>query len=80
MTAYLIVVDAPHYVVVDADGTYSFKSLTPGKYRVQAWNENSAEPLNTSLMIKPGLNEDNLELKGGGAVGASPDKFGTARQ
>jgi hemoglobin len=79
MMAYLIVVDAPHYVVVDADGSYSFKSLAPGKYRVQAWNENIAEPLTTNLVIHPGLNEDHLEIKGDAAATGSPDKFGTSR-
>jgi hemoglobin len=79
MSAYLIVVDAPHYVVVDSDGSYSFKSLAPGKYRVQAWNEQSGEPLMASVVIKAGANEDNLDLKGGGQA-ISPDKFGTARQ
>jgi hemoglobin len=79
MSAYLVVVDAPHYVIVNSDGTYSFKSLAPGKYRVQAWNEQSGEPLTTSVTIKPGANENNLELTGGGQA-ISPDKFGNARQ
>jgi plastocyanin len=79
MSAYLVVVDAPHYVIVNDDGTYSFKSLAPGKYRVQAWNEQSSEPLATSVTIKPGANENNLELAGGGQA-ISPDKFGNARQ
>ncbi|HZJ64444.1 MAG TPA: hypothetical protein VFD36_13075 [Kofleriaceae bacterium] len=79
MSAYLIVVDAPHYVVVDSDGAFSFKSLAPGKYKVQAWNEQSGEPLTSSVTIKAGANEDNLDLKGGGQA-VSPDKFGTARQ
>lgn len=79
MSAYLIVVDAPHYVVVDGDGSYSFKSLAPGKYRVQAWNEQSGEPTTSSLVIKAGPNEGNLDLKAGGQV-ISPDKFGVERQ
>jgi hemoglobin len=79
MSAYLVVVDAPHYVIVNSDGTYSFKSLAPGKYRVQAWNEQSGEPLTTSVTIKPGANENKLELTGGGQA-ISPDKFGNARQ
>ena len=79
MSAYLVVVDAPHYVIVNSDGTYSFKSLAPGKYRVQAWNEQSGEPLATSVTIQPGANERNLELAGGGQA-ISPDKFGNARQ
>jgi hemoglobin len=79
MSAYLVVVDAPHYVIVNSDGTYSFKSLAPGKYRVQAWNEQSGEPMTTSVTIQAGGNERNLELAGGGQA-ISPDKFGNARQ
>jgi hemoglobin len=79
MSAYLVVVDAPHYVIVEDDGSYSFKSLAPGKYRVQAWNEQSGEPAMTTVTIKAGTNESDIELKGGGQA-ISPDKFGTARQ
>lgn len=79
MSAYVVVVDAPHYVIVENDGSYSFKSLAPGKYRVQAWNEQSGEPMTTSVVIKAGGNETDLDLKGGGQA-ISPDKFGTARQ
>jgi hemoglobin len=79
MNAYLIVVDAPHSVLVGNDGNFSFKSLAPGKYKVQAWNEQSGEPLVSSVTIKEGTNEDSFDLKGGGQA-ISPDKFGTARQ
>jgi plastocyanin len=79
MSAYVIVVDAPHYVIVENDGSYSFKSLAPGKYKVQAWNEQSSEPMTTSIAIKPGANESDLDLRGGGQA-ISPDKFGNARQ
>ena len=71
------VVVAP--VVVGNDGNFSFKSLAPGKYKVQAWNEQSGEPLMSTVTIKEGTNEDNIELKGGGQA-ISPDKFGTPRQ
>ena len=79
MSAYLIVVDAPHYVVVEDDGSYSFKSLAPGKYRVQAWNEQSGDPVTKTVTINAGTNESDIDLKGGG-LAISPDKFGTARQ
>jgi hypothetical protein len=79
MSAYIIVVDAPHYVVADANGEYSFKSLAPGKYKVQAWNEASGDPMTSEITIKDGPNEANLDLKAG-VVGLSPDKFGQARQ
>jgi plastocyanin len=78
MSAYLIVVDAPAYVSTNADGTFSFASLAPGKYRVQAWNERSAEPLETEVEVKAGANDTKLDLKAGGSK-VSPDKFGTAR-
>src|SRR3569623_147550 len=78
MSAYLIVVDAPAYVSTEPDGSFSFKSLAPGKYRVQAWNERSGEPLETEVDIKEGANETKLDLKSGGQA-ISPDKFGTAR-
>ena len=79
MSAYLVVVDAPHYVVADQDGSFSFRSLRPGKYKVQAWSERSAEPLVTELTIKAGDNQTTVDLKGGAAEGPSEDKFGAAR-
>ncbi len=79
MSAYLVVVDAPNYVIPDADGKFSFKSLAPGKYKVQAWNERSGDPTTSEIEIKEGANETKLDLTGG-AVTLSPDKFGNARQ
>jgi hemoglobin len=78
MSAYLIVVEAPHYVIPDADGNYSFKSLAPGKYKVQTWSEQSGEPVTSEVEVKKGDNEANLDVKGG-VMGLSPDKFGAAR-
>ena len=79
MSAYIVVVDAPNYVIPDADGKFSFKSLAPGKYKVQAWNERSGDPATSEIEVKEGNNETKLDLKGG-AVTLSPDKFGNARQ
>jgi plastocyanin len=79
MSAYLVVVDAPHYVVAEQDGGFAFKSLRPGKYKVQAWSEQSAEPVVTELMLKAGDNETTIDLKGGAAQGPSEDKFGATR-
>ena len=42
MSAYILVVDAPHYVVVDGAKQFSFRSLAPGRYKVRAWSERSA--------------------------------------
>jgi hemoglobin len=78
MSAYLIVVDAPHYVVVDKDGKFNFKALAPGKYKVQVWNEVSGDPITSEVEIKEGENAKDFDLKAAPA-GISPDKFGTAR-
>lgn len=79
MSAYLVVVDAPNYVIPGADGKFEFKSLAPGKYKVQAWNERSGEPAVSEIEIKEGANDTTVDLKAG-AVTLSPDKFGNARQ
>jgi hypothetical protein len=78
MAAYLIVVAAPHYVVVDKDGTFSFKALAPGKYKVQVWNERAGDPIDGEVEIKEGENAKDFDLKSVPS-GVSPDKFGTSR-
>jgi hemoglobin len=78
MSAYVIVVDAPHYAVVGPDGTFSFKSLAPGKYRVQAWTERSGDPVTSEVVIAAGTNSKDLDLAAA-KMSALPDKFGTPR-
>jgi plastocyanin len=77
MSAYLVVVDAPHYVLVDPDGSFQFNTLVPGKYKAQVWLENAGDPLVTEIVIKEGDNQTTLDLKTG--VASNPDKFGTSR-
>jgi hypothetical protein len=79
MSAYLVVVDAPHYVVSEQDGGFAFRSLKPGKYKVQAWSEQSVEPLITEVTVKAGDNPLTIDLKGGASQGPGEDKFGAAR-
>jgi hemoglobin len=79
MSAYLIVVAAPHYVVVDSDGGFAFKSLKPGKYKVEAWSEQSSEPTVSEVTIKEGDNTVALDIKGGAVMGPGDDKFGQSR-
>lgn len=78
MAAYLIVVDAPAYVVAEPSGEFSFRSLAPGKYRVQTWSERSGTPAESEVTIKEGGNEVVLDLKGG-ATPIGPDKFNKPR-
>jgi hemoglobin len=80
MAAYIVVVDAPHYAVVEGDGEFAFRSLAPGKYKLRAWSEKSAEPSESEITIKPGENTAAIDLKGGAPAGPFDDKFGGSRQ
>lgn len=79
MAAYIVVVDAPHYVVVDDDGSFQFRSLKPGTYTVRAWSERTAEPAVSRITIKPGVNQQVIDLVGNAAPGPGPGKFGDGR-
>ena len=79
MSAYIVVVDAPHYVVVDADGGFAFRSLKPGAYTLRAWSERTAVPAVSRIVIKPGVNQQVIDLAGDAAPGPGPGKFGDDR-
>jgi hypothetical protein len=79
MSAYVIVVAAPHYAITDDTGAFSFRSLAPGKYTMKVWSERSAEPAVQTVEIKPGQNNLNLGVKADVGEGPAPDKFGVPR-
>lgn len=80
MASYVVVVDAPHYVVVDGAKEFAFKSLAPGKYKVRAWSEKSAAATESAITIKAGANAMTFDVKGDAEAGPSEDKFGMTRQ
>jgi hemoglobin len=80
MASYIVVVDAPHYVVVEGTKEFNFKSLAPGKYKVRAWSERSAGPSESEIVIKAGVNNATFDVKGDAEGGPSEDKFGMTRQ
>jgi len=79
MSAHLVVVAAPHYVVTDAAGSFKFKSLPPGKYKLKAWAEDTVEPVTMNVEIKSGDNTVNVSVPRGAAVIPATDKFGLPR-
>jgi plastocyanin len=79
MGAHIVVVAAPHYVVTDAAGTFRFRSLAPGKYKVRAWAEDSAEPLTQTVEIRSGENKLDLRIPRGTSTRLVTDKFGLPR-
>ncbi|HEX3766573.1 MAG TPA: hypothetical protein VHW23_48095 [Kofleriaceae bacterium] len=80
MSAYIVVVDAPHYVVVDGAKQFAFSNLAPGRYKVRAWSERSAQPAESEIVIRAGANTASFNVDGDAAPGPSEDKFGMTRQ
>jgi hypothetical protein len=79
MSAYVVVVGAPHYIVTDAAGRFTFKSLEPGRYLLRAYSERSTRPIEQELEIKGGRNEVNVGAVADAPSGPMPDKFGVPR-
>jgi hemoglobin len=80
MASYILVVDAPHYVVVEGNNEFNFRALTPGKYKVRAWSEKSLAPVESEITIKAGENTMAFDVKGDAEAGPSEDKFGMTRK
>jgi hemoglobin len=80
MSAFIAVVNAPHYTVTGPDGRFHFRNLAPGRYQLRAWTEGKAEPLSQPIQIASGENSTTLDLgaaPGKGDLGT--DKFGVPR-
>jgi len=79
MSAYVAVVADPAYVVTDDKGSFAFRHVKPGTYKLKAWSERSRAPITQQITIKPGPNEVNPSVTGDGPTGPQPDKFGGKR-
>jgi plastocyanin len=79
MSSYVVVVAAPHYVVVGSDGTFRFNKLAPGKYNLRAWSDRSAEVATKPVEILPGANNLTMDLVADRAGDLGMDKFGKSR-
>ena len=79
MSAYLVVVAAPHYVVTDKSGNFRFRSLAPGKYKLRAFSDVSSEPLTEVVDVKDGANQITVDFKGTARADLGTDKFGNPR-
>lgn len=79
MSATIVVIDAPHYVIPDGAGKFSFRSLAPGKYKLRAWSEKSKTPITQDLVVKAGSNTVAVGVDADAPGGPLPDKFGAPR-
>lgn len=78
MSAFIIVVSAPHYAVTDGRGRFAFRRLEPGTYRLEAWSELSAHPAVEQVAIRPGQNHLSITMDND-APHTNPNKFGDER-
>lgn len=78
MSAFVIVVSAPHYAVTDPAGRFAFRQLAPGKYKLKAWTDRSAAPTVLEVAVETGDNKISIPLKADGTQ-RNPDKFGGLR-
>jgi plastocyanin len=53
MSAYILVLDNPFFVIPDAQGHYALDGIPPGDYRLVAWYERS-RPVVTSVHVEAG--------------------------
>ncbi len=79
MSATVVVIDAPHYVIADASGAFAFRSLTPGRYTLRAWSEQSKAPITQAITVAVGANAVEVGVDADAQAGAIPDKFGAPR-
>jgi plastocyanin len=77
MSATIVVIAAPHYVFTKDDGSFAFKSLAPGKYKLRAWSEKSEEPITQEVTIKAGANTVSVGVAADSK--GITDKFGVPR-
>jgi hypothetical protein len=73
------VIAAPHYVFTADDGSFRFRSLAPGKYRLRGWSEKSREPVTREITIASGANKTTVDVGGDAEGGPMADKFGRPR-
>jgi len=76
MSAYVVAVAAPHYVVSEPGGKFAFRSLKPGRYRLRAWVENNDVPTVQNVDIKRDANTVAVTLSSEGTTRPQTDKFG----
>jgi len=79
MSGFIAVVAAPAYVVTDEKGSFAFRRLPPGKYKLRAWSVRSRAPITQDVTIKAGKNTVDVGVAADAPAGAPPDKFGGKR-
>jgi plastocyanin len=77
MTAYVVVVNTPHFTQAAADGRWSIAKVPAGRYELHAWHERTAEVVKEIDVPAAGLADVDQKLDATGYKQlAHKDKFG----
>jgi hemoglobin len=79
MAAFVVVVEAPHYVIAAPDGRFSFRSVAPGRYRLRAYNDRTEAPVEQTVAINAGANDVKVQMGPAAPTQPLADKFGQPR-
>lgn len=72
MSAFIVIVDTPHFGKTGANGRATLRDLAPGRYRVRVWYPDMREePQPQSITVRAG-DVVNVSFKAGRAVHAHP--------
>jgi plastocyanin len=82
MLGYLYVVDSAYYAQPRSNGTFTIRSVPPGRYRLNAWHESSANVVRQAVTVGPeGARGLVVRINGDRApLVAVPDTYGKPRQ
>jgi len=53
MSAVILVLDTPFFIIPDREGAYAIRGIPPGRYMVKVWHER-AKPVSRAIRIEPG--------------------------
>lgn len=77
MTAYVVVVPTPYYVMASADGRWRLNGVAAGRYDLHVWHERTPEVVTAIDVPASGLSELMTSLDARGFVAAAhKNKFG----
>jgi plastocyanin len=82
MSAYVLVVDSPHYAKAQASGAFTIRGVPPGRYELSAWHEAATQITRRPIVVgSNGVHDVSITV--GGDKRPSPfvpDKYGHKRQ
>jgi hypothetical protein len=52
MSAFIVVLDNPYFILTDKSGEFTIDNVPPGKYTLKTWHE-KFKPVSTEITVEP---------------------------